>query len=69
VSEPGRLQLTTDLFGNESNGNDILFEKFVPWYKHKGFGEKKSPSKRKKLQLIRGKDSVMPDLLASNYFY
>jgi hypothetical protein len=67
VSEPGRLQLTTDLFGNESNGNDILFEKFVPWYKHQGFREKKSPSKRKKLQLNRGK--VMPDLLASNFFY
>lgn len=49
MSEPGRLQLTADLFGSESNGNDILFEKFVPWYKYQGFGEKKSPSKRKKL--------------------
>jgi hypothetical protein len=29
VSEPGRLQLTADLSGNESNGNDILFEKFA----------------------------------------
>jgi hypothetical protein len=69
VSEPGRLQLTADLFGNERVANDILFEKFVPWYKYPGFGEKKSPSKRKKLQLIRGKDSVMPDLLSSNFCY
>jgi hypothetical protein len=29
VSEPGRLQLAADLFGNESYGNDILFEKFA----------------------------------------
>jgi hypothetical protein len=41
----------------------------LPWYKYQVFGERKSPSKRKKLQLIRGKNSVMPDLLASKLFY